>query len=132
MHERRVYFRRGRLISEITIQKQQTDEKLPSLQSLITSYQPTSGTRRESAKMAPVSIKTVLISESVDPRCKAILEENGIRVTEKQNMKKDELIAEIKVKLRMHRVCTWFLAGALPNLQAFSPPITLKKFSRCR
>lgn len=49
--------------------------------------------------MAPVSIKTVLISESVDPCCKSILEQNGIRVTEKQNMKKDELIAEIKVSL---------------------------------
>lgn len=48
--------------------------------------------------MAPISIKTVLISESVDPCCKSILEENGIRVTEKQNMKKDELIAEIKVR----------------------------------
>lgn len=47
--------------------------------------------------MAPIAIKSVLISESVDPRCKSILEENGIRVTEKQNMKKDELIAEIKV-----------------------------------
>ncbi|KAK2906100.1 D-3-phosphoglycerate dehydrogenase [Channa argus] len=46
--------------------------------------------------MAPISIKTILISESVDPRCRKILEENGIRVTEKQNMKKDELIAEIK------------------------------------
>ncbi|KAL7385220.1 hypothetical protein ABVT39_017874 [Epinephelus coioides] len=46
--------------------------------------------------MAPISIKTVLISESVDPRCRSILEENGIRVTEKQNMKKDELLAEIK------------------------------------
>ncbi|XP_054471572.1 D-3-phosphoglycerate dehydrogenase [Anoplopoma fimbria] len=46
--------------------------------------------------MAPISIKTVLISESVDPRCKTILEENGIRVTEKPAMKKDELMAEIK------------------------------------
>uniref|UniRef100_A0A8C7ZUQ0 phosphoglycerate dehydrogenase n=1 Tax=Oryzias sinensis TaxID=183150 RepID=A0A8C7ZUQ0_9TELE len=45
--------------------------------------------------MAPTSIKSVLISESVDPRCRAILEENGILVTEKQNMKKEELIAEI-------------------------------------
>ncbi|KAM9850825.1 D-3-phosphoglycerate dehydrogenase [Aulostomus maculatus] len=44
-----------------------------------------------------ISIKTVLISESVDPRCRTILEEHGIRVTEKHNMKKDELIAEIKV-----------------------------------
>ncbi|XP_047226228.1 D-3-phosphoglycerate dehydrogenase [Girardinichthys multiradiatus] len=46
--------------------------------------------------MAPICIRTVLISESVDPRCRAILEEHGIRVTEKQNMKKEELIAEIK------------------------------------
>ena len=51
--------------------------------------------------MAPISIRTVLISESVDPRCRAILQENGIQVTEKQNMKKDELIAEIKVKLAL-------------------------------
>uniref|UniRef100_A0A8C6URG4 D-3-phosphoglycerate dehydrogenase n=1 Tax=Neogobius melanostomus TaxID=47308 RepID=A0A8C6URG4_9GOBI len=40
--------------------------------------------------------QSVLISESVDPRCRTILEENGIHVTEKQNMRKDELIAEIK------------------------------------
>ncbi|KAM4608972.1 D-3-phosphoglycerate dehydrogenase [Polymixia lowei] len=46
--------------------------------------------------MAPISIKKVLISESVDPCCKSILEENGIHVTEKQNMKKDDLIMEIK------------------------------------
>ncbi|XP_042350863.1 D-3-phosphoglycerate dehydrogenase [Plectropomus leopardus] len=46
--------------------------------------------------MAPISIRTVLISESVDPRCRTILEQNGIRVTEKQSMKKDELLAEIK------------------------------------
>ncbi|KAM9343785.1 D-3-phosphoglycerate dehydrogenase [Pholidichthys leucotaenia] len=46
--------------------------------------------------MAPVSIQNVLISESVDPRCRAILEENGIRVTEKPSMKRDELIAVIK------------------------------------
>ncbi|XP_054644197.1 D-3-phosphoglycerate dehydrogenase [Dunckerocampus dactyliophorus] len=43
-----------------------------------------------------ISIKNLLISESVDPRCRSILEENGIRVTQKQNMKKEELIAEIK------------------------------------
>uniref|UniRef100_A0A674B219 D-3-phosphoglycerate dehydrogenase n=1 Tax=Salmo trutta TaxID=8032 RepID=A0A674B219_SALTR len=46
--------------------------------------------------MAPVSIKRILISESVDPCCKKILQENGIQVTEKQNMSKDDLIAEIK------------------------------------
>ncbi|CAB1328482.1 unnamed protein product [Coregonus sp. 'balchen'] len=46
--------------------------------------------------MAPISIKSILISESVDPCCKKILQENGIQVTEKQNMSKDDLIAEIK------------------------------------
>jgi D-3-phosphoglycerate dehydrogenase len=51
----------------------------------------------ENRKMAPISIKRILISESVDPCCKKILQENGIQVTEKQNMSKDDLIAEIKV-----------------------------------
>ncbi|CAB1346646.1 unnamed protein product [Coregonus sp. 'balchen'] len=46
--------------------------------------------------MAPISIKRILISEIVDPCCKKILQENGIQVTEKQNMSKDDLIAEIK------------------------------------
>uniref|UniRef100_A0AAY4AX72 phosphoglycerate dehydrogenase n=1 Tax=Denticeps clupeoides TaxID=299321 RepID=A0AAY4AX72_9TELE len=46
--------------------------------------------------MPPVSIQRVLISESVDPRCRSILQENGIEVTERQNMSKDELLAEIK------------------------------------
>ncbi len=51
----------------------------------------------ESTGMAPVSVKRVLISESVDPCCKTILQENGIEVTEKQQMTKEELIAEIQV-----------------------------------
>ncbi|XP_051761423.1 D-3-phosphoglycerate dehydrogenase [Ctenopharyngodon idella] len=46
--------------------------------------------------MAPVSVKRLLISESVDPCCKIILQENGIEVTEKQQMTKEELIAEIQ------------------------------------
>uniref|UniRef100_A0A672MXJ6 D-3-phosphoglycerate dehydrogenase n=1 Tax=Sinocyclocheilus grahami TaxID=75366 RepID=A0A672MXJ6_SINGR len=46
--------------------------------------------------MALVSVKRVLISESVDPCCKTILQENGIEVTEKQQMTKEELIAEIQ------------------------------------
>jgi len=62
----------------------------------------------ETPKMAPISIQTVLISESVDPRCKKILEENGIRVTEKPNMTRDELMAEIKVKLALECCVTAF------------------------
>ncbi|XP_051998848.1 D-3-phosphoglycerate dehydrogenase-like [Xyrauchen texanus] len=46
--------------------------------------------------MAPVTVKSILISESVDPCCKVILQENGIKVTEKQQMSKEELIAEIQ------------------------------------
>lgn len=49
--------------------------------------------------MAPVAIKRVLISESVDPCCKKILQENGIEVAERPNMTKDELKAQIKVLL---------------------------------
>lgn len=56
-----------------------------------------SGARDQSAGMAPVSVKRVLISESVDPCCKTILQENGIEVTEKPQMTKEELIAEIQV-----------------------------------
>ncbi|TNN03035.1 hypothetical protein fugu_000064 [Takifugu bimaculatus] len=71
--------------------------------------------------MAPIAIKSVLISESVDPRCKSILEENGIRVTEKQNMKKDELIAEIKnydgLVVRSATKVTADVIGAADNLK---------------
>lgn len=69
--------------------------------------------------MAPISIKTVLISESVDPRCRAILEENGIRVTEKQNMKKDELIAELKVNVSSLFSC------CIASFSCTSPPFSL-------
>lgn len=42
------------------------------------------------------SVRRLLISESVDASCKKILEENGIKVAEKKNLTKDELLAEIK------------------------------------
>ncbi|XP_043931432.1 D-3-phosphoglycerate dehydrogenase [Protopterus annectens] len=46
--------------------------------------------------MAVAGIQKILISESVAACCKKILQENGIKVVEKQNMTKEELIAEIK------------------------------------
>ncbi|XP_069558635.1 D-3-phosphoglycerate dehydrogenase [Brachyistius frenatus] len=71
--------------------------------------------------MAPISINSVLISESVDPRCRAILEENGIRVTEKQMMKKEELIAQIKdydaLVVRSATKVTADVIGAANNLK---------------
>lgn len=42
------------------------------------------------------AIKEVLITESVDPSCAGILQENGINVTSKPGLKKAELIEEIK------------------------------------
>lgn len=66
----------------------------------------------ESTVMAPVLVKRVLISESVDACCKTILQENGIEVTEKQQMTKEELIAEIQVSdsevvQQLHRNIKW-------------------------
>ncbi|XP_041120341.1 D-3-phosphoglycerate dehydrogenase-like [Polyodon spathula] len=46
--------------------------------------------------MALATVRRILISETVDPCCKQILQENGIAVTEKQNLSKDELIDEMK------------------------------------
>ncbi|XP_033899495.2 D-3-phosphoglycerate dehydrogenase-like isoform X1 [Acipenser ruthenus] len=46
--------------------------------------------------MALATVRRILISDTVDPCCKQILQENGIDVTEKQNLSKDELIAEVK------------------------------------
>lgn len=116
--EGRVYFTRGRLKSEISLKtiREQRGKK--------TSLQPV--VCRGSGNMAPISIKTVLISESVDPCCKSILEQNGIRVTEKQNMKKDELIAEVKVS-------RWSLAKT-PVLVGDSTRLLLQKLSvsNCR
>lgn len=117
MREGRVHSEVGSLKSEITTQNQQRAQKLPSLQPFTPSRSPVS--RLAPVNMAPICITTVLISESVDPRCRAILEENGIRVTEKQNMKKDELIAEIKVRSAFTRV----FRAALHNMHTrFAPP----------
>lgn len=46
-----------------------------------------------------LSIKKVLISEPVDPGCARILSENGVEVTTKVGLSKDELIGEIKVSI---------------------------------
>ncbi|XP_056145579.1 D-3-phosphoglycerate dehydrogenase [Lampris incognitus] len=51
---------------------------------------------RARLEMAPVSVRSVLISESVDPCCRQILEGHGIRVTEKANLSREELMGEMK------------------------------------
>jgi len=45
-----------------------------------------------------LDLKRVLISDSVDSCCKAILEANGIAVDLKTKLTKEELLAEIPVR----------------------------------
>lgn len=55
--------------------------------------------QRESNKMAfSLDLKRVLISDSVDSCCKAILEANGIAVDLKTKLTKEELLVEIPVR----------------------------------
>lgn len=47
--------------------------------------------------MAFASLQKVLISDSLDPCCRKILQNGGLQVVEKQNLSKEELIAELQV-----------------------------------
>ena len=44
-----------------------------------------------------LKLQKVLISDSVDPSCRQILEQSGIQVDYKTNFTKEELIAAVKV-----------------------------------
>uniref|UniRef100_A0A5F9CUQ6 D-3-phosphoglycerate dehydrogenase n=1 Tax=Oryctolagus cuniculus TaxID=9986 RepID=A0A5F9CUQ6_RABIT len=46
--------------------------------------------------MAFANLRKVLISESLDPCCRKILQDGGLQVVEKQNLSKEELIAELQ------------------------------------
>ncbi|XP_053770809.1 D-3-phosphoglycerate dehydrogenase [Desmodus rotundus] len=46
--------------------------------------------------MAFANLRKVLISDSLDPCCRKILQDGGLQVVEKQNMSKEELIAELQ------------------------------------
>lgn len=48
--------------------------------------------------MAFANLRKVLISDSLDPCCRKILQDGGLQVVEKQNLSKEELIAELQVK----------------------------------
>ncbi|KAK2110604.1 hypothetical protein P7K49_010350 [Saguinus oedipus] len=47
--------------------------------------------------MAFANLRKVLISDSLDPCCQRILQDRGLQVVEKQNLSKEELIAELQV-----------------------------------
>ncbi|XP_037682176.1 D-3-phosphoglycerate dehydrogenase [Choloepus didactylus] len=46
--------------------------------------------------MAFANLRKVLISDSLDPCCRKILQDGGLKVVEKQNLSKEELIAELQ------------------------------------
>ncbi|KAJ7338678.1 hypothetical protein JRQ81_012580, partial [Phrynocephalus forsythii] len=51
----------------------------------------------EPCRIAPASSRyEVLLSDSLDPCCKEILQEAGIRVAEKTSLSREQLLAEIK------------------------------------
>uniref|UniRef100_A0A2K5C6H1 D-3-phosphoglycerate dehydrogenase n=1 Tax=Aotus nancymaae TaxID=37293 RepID=A0A2K5C6H1_AOTNA len=46
--------------------------------------------------MAFANLRKVLISDSLDPCCRRILQDGGLQVVEKQNLSKEELMAELQ------------------------------------
>lgn len=53
---------------------------------------------RPTPVMAFANLRKVLISDSLDPCCREILQDGGLQVVEKQNLSKEELIAELQVR----------------------------------
>lgn len=56
----------------------------------------------------PVNIEKVLISDPVDESCAALLAAHGVSVTVKYKLSKDELINELKVKLKPNRISYYY------------------------
>ncbi|XP_038418338.1 neural Wiskott-Aldrich syndrome protein-like [Canis lupus familiaris] len=55
-------------------------------------------TPRLTPAMAFANLRKVLISDSLDPCCRQILQDGGLQVVEKQNLSKEELMAELRVR----------------------------------
>lgn len=74
--------------------------------------------------MAFANLRKVLISDSLDPCCRKILQDGGLQVVEKQNLSKEELIAELQVRRaghkRNHPASLWpnRLTAAVPVLSS--------------
>lgn len=67
--------------------------------------------------MALGKLQKVLISESLDPCCREILQAGGLRVQEKPGLSKEELLREIRVR----QGCTHAWVGGWARLQAGGP-----------
>ncbi|KAK1334175.1 hypothetical protein QTO34_005175 [Cnephaeus nilssonii] len=60
--------------------------------------------------MAFTNLQKVLISDSLDPCCQKILQDGGLQVVEKQNLSKEELIAELQD-------CEGLIVRSTPSIQ---------------
>ena len=56
---------------------------------------------RTSAANMVIQLQKVLISDEVDAKCVNILQTNGVEVVKNTKLSKEELIAEIPVRLRL-------------------------------
>ncbi|XP_058798466.1 D-3-phosphoglycerate dehydrogenase [Phymastichus coffea] len=68
-----------------------------------------------------VELSSVLISDAVDERCQALLTKHGVKVTQKQKLSKDDLIAELKkhdgLIVRSETKVTADVIDAVPSLR---------------
>lgn len=55
--------------------------------------------------MALAKLSKVLISDSLDPCCREILQAGGLQVLEKPNLSKEELLTQVKVRRPQEKGC---------------------------
>ena len=58
-----------------------------------------------------IQLERVLISDSMDESCRAILEEDGVTVDYRPGLGKEELLACVKVAYDLMCWCTWSTRG---------------------
>ena len=86
--------------------------------------------QRLAPAMAFANLRKVLISDSLDPCCRKILQDGGLQVVEKQNMSKEELIAELQVMRAGGRQASSAEAGwQLRPGQRAPPPLPIAGIS---
>uniref|UniRef100_A0A8C2N964 Uncharacterized protein n=1 Tax=Capra hircus TaxID=9925 RepID=A0A8C2N964_CAPHI len=78
--------------------------------------------------MAFADLRKVLISDSLDPCCRKILQDGGLQVVEKQNLSKEELIAELQKNTKFGIPLLGPMKGLLSKLLL----LLLSCFSRVR
>lgn len=73
--------------------------------------------------MALGKLQKVLISESLDPCCREILQAGGLRVQEKPGLSKEELLREIRVRQGCTHAWVGGWVGAWVGGHSCGPPV---------